>query len=139
MNIIRLIISILFVFAFVFGFDYLYHGVLLIDIYDDTAFLWRSPDDMVEKLPYMTAMQFGFAILMSVLYAYYTKITNLGHGLRFGFTMGLLLGLTQMFTYTYMPISFLLAWLWFSGTFFQCLSIGAILGFTYKHKEETAS
>lgn len=137
MNYFRLFLSMIAVFIFVFGFDYLYHGILLIDIYNYTAWLWRSPEEMMEQFPYTIATQIGFSILISVLYAYYVPETTFGQGLRFGFAIGLLLGLMQAGSYAYMPISFLLAWLWFSGTFFMCLTIGAILSFTYKRQEET--
>ncbi|MFP4313974.1 MAG: hypothetical protein ACLFR0_06580 [Alphaproteobacteria bacterium] len=108
---------------------------MLVDIYDDTAFLWRSPEDVADKIPLTLTIQFLFSAFMCVLYAYYTPQATLGQGLRFGFALGLLLGLIQMGTYTYMPISFLLTWLWFSGTFFQCLTMGAIIGLIYKKPE----
>lgn len=136
MNYTRLILSIICTYVFVFGFDFLYHGILLVDIYNQTAFLWRSPSDMAEKMNFVLAVQLGFSVFMCVLYAYYAPETTFGQGLRFGFAIGLLLGLMQMGTYTFMPISFLLTWLWFSGTFIQCLTMGAIMGLIYKRPEK---
>lgn len=132
----RLILSIIATYIFVFAFDFMYHDVLLVEVYNDTAFLWRSPEEVIAKINFILAVQFCFSLIMCVLYAYYAPQTNFGQGLRFGFAIGLLLGLMQMGTYTFMPVSFLLTWLWFSGTFFQCLTMGAIMGLIYKRNNE---
>lgn len=134
MNYARLILSMIVTWVFVFCFDFVYHGLLLVDIYNETAFLWRSPEDMMDKINITLSIQFSFSALMCVLYAYYAPEKTFGQGLRFGFAIGLLLGLMQVGTSTFMPVSFLLTWLWFSGTFFQCLTMGAIIGFIYKEK-----
>lgn len=134
MNYTRFIISVFVVFGFVFAYEFFYHGILLMDLYEETAFLWRSQQDIQELLPWTIAVQLAFSFLLTLLYSYYPSEQNLGYGLRFGLLTGLLLGTMQAGIYAYMPITFLLAWLWFSGMVFECLTIGAILGLLYKRK-----
>ncbi|GEM_PF-2097722 len=67
------------------------------------------------------------AFVFTLLYAHYKK-----SGLEFGVLIGLLLGTIAAMTYNYLPISVLLAVLWFIGSFIQGVGVGLILGWTFK-------
>ena len=56
-NIPRFLIMSIVGFLFLFGYDYLVHHVLLMDVYEQTTNLWCSPDTMQDFFPLMLARQ----------------------------------------------------------------------------------
>ena len=119
-------------FIFVFIYEFIIHGFLLNGIYEQTPNLWRAPETMGDFIPFSIAMQFLMTALLAVIFAKSYKGGGLLEGLRFGALLGALFGLSMASAYIYMPISALLAALWFATGFFQLLGLGLIFALTYK-------
>lgn len=131
-NIIRFWSMSLIGFAFVFGYDFAFHGVLLADQYQATAHLWRGLKEMQAFFPIAIACQFAFVITIAYVFTRNFEDTGMGEGVRFGMALGLVLGAAQFGIYPYLPIPLSLAVLWFCGTFFEVLGLGIIFSLIYK-------
>lgn len=128
----RFIISSVAVFVFIFVFDIVFHGKLLIELYQDTESLWRSPDEMQEYFEWALLSQMLLAIMCVWIFSRHYENKGLGEGARFGLYVGVFMGVLQFGSYPYMPISFVLAMAWFFGAVIQGLGIGLTLSHIYR-------
>ncbi len=134
MNMKRFGLSVLAAFVFVFVFEMLFHGFLLKGLYESTAQVWRTEQEMMGYMGWATGSQLFFAVMFSWLFINYIKVESTGDGIRFGLFMGLLLGGVQFGFYPYMPIPFILAGAWFLGAVIEGTALGAILAMMNKPK-----
>lgn len=134
MNIKKFVPTVIAGFVFVFLYEWLFHGNMLMGLYARTANLWRSVEDMQAHMPLMMAMQFTFVLILAFIFTRNYEGRGIGEGLRFGIYMGALMGFTAFSTYCFMPISFTLALAWLIGTFIEVLGLGVIFALTYKTK-----
>jgi hypothetical protein len=132
MNPVRLTLSTLTGFIFIFGFELVFHGVLLKPAYEATATLWRGHVEMLSLFPVMLAVQFIAALLFNLIYALISSEYSLKQGFRFGLLMGLLLATLQLINYVTLPIPLAMATAWFSAVFFETLVLGVLAGLIYK-------
>jgi len=130
MNTRRFALSIVAVFIFVFLFEFLLHGLLLTDLYRQTAQLWRPQEEA--KMIFIFLSQFGFAVVATYMFTAHFENRGIGEGLRFGLYVGLLLATIEIGRYCYMPIPGLLATVWVAGALIKGLGSGAVLALTYK-------
>lgn len=133
MNIKRYVFAALASFIFVFGFDFIWHGQLLMSTYEQTASLWRPMEDMQAHFSCMLLTQFLLASLISFLFTRHYEGQGIGEGVRFGLIIGLILGVLQAGSYAYMPISLYLAGMWFLCGLLTGLGIGIICSLIYKN------
>ena len=132
MNIKKYIVSVLIGFISVFAFDFLWHGILLTDLYKSTAHLWRGPEAMQQYFPLATLMQLAFTAMLCWIFTLNFEEKGLGEGLRFGLYMGLFTGVMQIGIYPYIPIPLSLAGLWFLGSFLEVMGLGLIFSLSHK-------
>jgi hypothetical protein len=114
--------------AIIIAFNWVYHGILLADLYKETASFWRPEEEMKQFFPYCIARQIITAIIIVCLYCCCTKGTCGScpkTGTKFGFKIGLLLGLHSAATYIYQPIPLNLAIFWLVGE----VALGIIVGY----------
>ena len=110
-------------FALTMLFDWLVHGILLMDTYNATASLWRPQAEMEAMMPYCLLMHGTQALVFSALFLGWKKYQTFGpigkcgcpgrKGFRFGALVGLLIGLHAAGAYIWQPIpeNLALAWL----------------------------
>lgn len=90
---------------------FIVHGILLQSIYEETASLWRSIDEIKLGLAY--AVSFISALGFVLVYALFITPKSIVIALKFGFIWGIVAGINGGFaTYAYMPIPASLAWTW---------------------------
>ncbi|PCJ97024.1 MAG: hypothetical protein COA45_10410 [Zetaproteobacteria bacterium] len=131
-NIIRFWSMSLIGFIFVFGYDFVFHGVLLQEQYQATQHLWRGLDEMQLYFPVAMAAQLALSVTLAYVFTRNFEGSGIGEGVRFGMALGLVLGVASFGIYPYMPIPLSLAVLWFCGTFFEVLGLGVIFSLIYK-------
>lgn len=134
MNIKRLLLAMFGAFVCVFGFDFVVHGVLLMEIYDATSSLWRPELEYSEHMHYMLASQVLFSAFFAYMFAQYRDGNDVYEGVMFGFYFGLILASIQLATYSYMPIPFSLTLSWMMASLFKGVGTGAIVGKLYCKK-----
>ena len=125
-------LSVVIVFVTTFIFDAIYHGVLLQGMYEDTASLWRTKEEMQSYFPVQILIYLFFSIAIAALYRKFVfvehnkkdlqKKTFIGASL-----LGSILGLHGFFSVVYMPISYKLAVCWFFGSLMLAYIVAALL------------
>jgi hypothetical protein len=146
----RCLISFVALFAFLFLYDKLFNGsVWMVDMYQQTANLWRSPEDMHRVFPWMFARYALLAAAICCLYKKTAKAADaaycaapgekkpcspLAHGLCFGIALGMLMGTLQASSYLWMPIPGALVIAWFLGALVQGVLAGLLLSFLCRMK-----
>lgn|SRR3989338_3144483 len=115
--------------------EFLLHSVLLAGIYEQTAGLWRTMDE-IKSLSWL--MHVSYLILAVVLVIIYSKgyepaKPGLAQGLRFGVLTGLFMSVPMALNcYAVMPIPVSLALGWFVGGMTEMLIAGALIGLMYR-------
>ncbi|MEE2986784.1 MAG: hypothetical protein VX667_03230 [Nitrospinota bacterium] len=132
MNIPRFALSIFSCFFFVFFFEWVFHGILLKDLYTSTAQLWRTEKEMSQYMPWAITTQLWFVLAFAWIFMRNYEGKAIPEGLRFGLYMGLFMASMQFGFYPYMPIPFSLAGAWVIGFVAEGLGLGVILALTYK-------
>lgn len=119
-------------FIFIYAFDFVVHGILLMDIYKQTPDLWRGQDDMMAHMLYMNGMQAALAFITAFIFTRNYEAKGIAEGLRFGLMLGLLMGIMPAMSYAWMPISGLLAFAWFLTGIAQGIGLGVIYALLYR-------
>src|SRR5229473_3338258 len=135
MNSKRLIIAIFTAFVFLFGSNFLIHGLWLRPDYMATASLWRTETDMNVRFAWMLSGQLLMAATFVVLWA--TGFAGRG-GVKCACVYGLLMGLfsqaTTLITYVVTPLPGEIALKWFFSGLAQAVVLGCICFlFTSRH------
>lgn len=115
--------------------EFVLHGKLLHDLYNQTSVLWR-PDVQMKSMMWM--MWLGYLIFAPLFVLIYSKgyekgKAGAGQGLRYGFWMGLLIAAPSALAwYVVLPIPVELAAAWFAGGFVEALAAGLTVGLLYR-------
>lgn len=113
----------------IFAFEWMFHGVLMMDLYSQTASMWRPEAEMKSFFPVCLTRVAVQALLITCLYKMVCKSSDCGgscpkKGAKFGVKIGALLGITHFGYYAYLPIPAAMAIYWLVGY----IILGAILG-----------
>lgn len=132
MNTKRFLISCIVVFAFIFGFEWLFHGKLIHGFYEATPSMWRLESEMQNYCWWLT----GGLFLLSVFFCYiFTKgyeNKGIGEGVRYGLIMGLFLAGPAFITYAVQPLPLQLIMAWVGGGLFELAVSGILVAAIYK-------
>ena len=114
-------------FVFIFLYEWVVHGMLLMPTYDATASVWRPMAEMEAMMPYAIFIKLALAFAT----AYYVgKMHKHGYeaGACFGFMIGVFLAIMSLAQYTYLPIELNLPIMWAIAIIVQMTAVGAIAG-----------
>ena len=135
MNTKRMALASLAVFVLVAVVDWVVNGVLLTDLYKQTASVWR-PDSEIQSN--MWLMWLGTLIFAPVFVLIYTKgyeanKPGLGQGVRYGLIVGVLLSAPQCLSwYAVLPIPAVLPVWWFVAGMVESVAAGAATALVYR-------
>jgi len=119
------------VFAFIFGYDFLYHGMYLADDYQATASLWRPETAMADYMRYLTIGQ--LVIAFGVVWLVFRSERG---GWLAGAVTGIALATigagTHLIFFAVQPLPSDLVCSWITSGFIQTAIAGAIAGAIYK-------
>jgi hypothetical protein len=133
MNKNRLVLACIAVFVFVFGYEWVFHGILLKDAYAKTANLWRPDPEMQGYFGWLLLGQFILAVTFCLIYAVRSgSHYHLGTGVGYGFLIGLMRAGLGCITYAVQPVPGSLIGSWFVGGLIEVMLAGAILGAIYR-------
>ena len=130
MNKQRYAISVLVAFVFIFLYEFLVHGKLLMDLYTQTKELWRPEGE--GNMLFLFASQLGFAAVAAYIFTLHYEGKGVGEGVRFGLCIGMLVGSIEIGTYCYMPIPMVLMLSWVLASLVKGLGTGVVLSLVYK-------
>ncbi len=131
-NIVRFVMSILAGFVCIFGFDFLVHGILLAETYQETVHLWRPMEEMQNYMPLTMGVQFAYAVILAFIFTRHYEGKGIVEGVRFGVMMGALVGVLQISAYAYMPISLFLGLAWSGAYLVQAIIVGIVFSLLYR-------
>lgn len=133
MNMKRLIIACIVVFLFVFGYNWVLHGVVLKNAYAESAQLWRGEAEMGRYFVWLLFGQLIMSIMFCVIYALRRGTDGgPGQGAGYGFLVALLLSSGTFISYAVEPLPGKIAAAWFIGDLIQLVIAGALLGAIYR-------
>jgi len=116
---------------FIFFYDWVVHGMLLMDKYEATAAVWRPQSEMEALFPFMVAMQAALAFAI----AYYVHKKGL-HGFEagacFGAMIGVFLGIMSLSQYVHLPLALSLPVIWAVSILVTTTVTGGIAGYFNK-------
>lgn len=130
MNNRRFFLASVSIFAFMFAFEWVFHGNLLADFYARTASLWRPKGECI--LPSMLLGQFMFPFVFSYIFLKGYENKGMGEGIRYGALIWLLFVPSNLIYYAVMPLPFELVLLWLLGSIIEMVLAGAILATIYR-------
>ena len=114
--------------------EFLIHGVLLSDVYRQTASVWRSEAEMQKMMWIFWVGMLVFAPFFALIYVkgYEKGKPGLGQGFRFGLYVGVMLSVMHSFGwYVILPIPLALAFYWLLGILVEFIAAGVAAGLVY--------
>jgi len=134
MNTKRWLLASLAVFVVIAALEFLTHGVLLSDLYKQTASVWRPEAEMQKMMWVFWVGMLVFAPFFALIYVkgYEKGKPGLGQGFRFGLYVGAMLSVMNSFGwYVILPIPLALAGYWFVAILVEFIAAGIAAGLVY--------
>lgn len=131
-NIKRLLLAAIAVFVFIFLYEFLIHGMLLMPIYQSTPQVWRDFAVMEANMPLSMGVQLASVFWLAFAFSQLYPEGGIKKGLLFGLFFGVFAGILNASWYLVLPVSETLGWSWFVFSFLEVLAAGAILGAIYR-------
>lgn len=133
MNFSRFIFAVIALFIFIFVYEAMVHGYLLMGLYSQTPDVWRPIAEMKSYTLFNTAIMGFLSVWLAFMFTCFYRHGGAKNGLRFGFLIGVLSGLQAAGAYFYLPISLLLACAWFAAMLVESILGGFIIGLIYRN------
>ena len=133
MNVKRYVLGSFAVFLVIFLAEFLFHGMIMVDSYNQYLELLRPES---ESFSYMPFMSLGFLILafgFSYIFVQGYEGKGVGEGVRFGLFVGIAFGISSnLINYAVFPWPS--AWIvaWIAGETVIMMLAGAVLALVYK-------
>ena len=131
MNTKRYVLAVVAVFVTVFVYEFLVHGVLLMDMYEQTADMWKPQEESSMLL--MNFSQLAFAAVLVFIFTRNYEGKGAGEGVRFGLLIGLLLVAIELGVYCYLPVPMALWLAWIVIALGKGIISGLVAGLVYKN------
>ena len=134
MDIKKCLLASLPVFVFIFAFEWVFHGVIMKESYLQTAYLWRSQQDMPLYLPWMIAGQLLFSFIFTIIFAKGYENKGIAEGIRYGMLMAMLFTASLLIGYAVTPYPADMMAAWIIALLVELPAAGVLLSFLYKPK-----
>lgn len=131
MNFKKLMICAVAVFVSMFILDSVIHGMILNNLYLETASLWRPKSEMHSYMGHMLLGQFIIAFFFSLIFAQGYRSTGIMEGVRYGLMMGGLKMGENFIMHAVAPYPTSLTLSWIVSTFLELVLLGIIASLVY--------
>lgn len=132
MNMKRFVIACGAVFIFIFVYEWLFHGVLLRELYAQMPTLWRAQAEMRGYFHWLVIGQLWLAVLFCLIFVKGYENKGLAEGVRYGLLIGLLFIGPDMIFYAVQPLPAKLIVDWSIGGLLEMIIGGAIVAAIYR-------
>ncbi len=143
---VKCLITAVAVFVVIFVFEFFFHSQFMMPYYKATASLWRPEADMKNFLYINLIRQVGTALVFTCLYGWFSKLSAdcnecpVKKGAKFGFKIGLLLGLAAFGSYFWLPLPSLdIPVMWLVGNTIMGVLMGIAAGLCCRMGKKKAS
>ncbi len=106
-------------FIFVFIFEFIVHGFLMMGMYEATMSVWRPQAE--SSMSIMLLSQFLFALAVAFFYPIVGPDKECKKALPFGLGLGLVMAMPSIATFTYLPIPISISLMWAAASFVKAL------------------
>lgn len=113
--------------VYVVIYEWVFHGGVLISLYEATASVWRPEDDFAGVMQWMFLGQILFAFAFCWLYTCTRCDASIKSGACYGFIVGLMASATSLIYYSVLPITLSLTFAWIAGGLIESVIAGIIL------------
>ena len=128
----RFLLASLGAFVFVFLYELLVHGHLMMGLYDQTATVWRPEEESNMAIMLLSQLLFGAAL--AFFYPIVGSDAECKKAIPFGIGLGLVMAAPQLATYSYLPIPLTLSLSWALISFVKALGSTYIVSKIYNWK-----
>lgn len=132
MNMKRFLIATLGAFVFVFLYEFIAHGFLMMGLYEQTAEVWRPQDE--SNMQVLLASQLLFAAAVAFFYPIVGLDAECKKAIPFGVGLGLVMAMPQIGTYAYLPVPITISLSWALISFVEALVASYIVSRIYNWK-----
>lgn len=132
MNFRRYLLSAFALFVFIFLYEMLVHGFILMGMYEATANVWRSFDEMRANMPLSMLFQLALAAWTAFAFSQLFRNGGVKDGLRFGLFFGVFAGILMATWYLWLNVPAALGFSWLVSGIGEGLGGGLILGSIYR-------
>ncbi len=133
MNVQRFAIGSVVVFVFIAVYEWIFHGILLHDMYMQTVSLWRSEAEMQSNFHWLVLGQLFLAVMFCFIFTKGYENKGLAEGLRYGVLIGLLVFIGRnLIMYAVQPLPAKLVIMWIVGGIIEMAIAGLILAAIYR-------
>lgn len=119
-------------FIFVFIYEFIVHGFLMMNLYEQTSDVWRPQEE--SNMTVMLFSQFLFGMAVAFFYPIVGLDTDCKKGIPFGIGLGLVMASPQIATYCYLPIPLKISLFWSLIVFIKALATVFIVSKIYNLK-----
>ena len=120
-----MVLSGLAAFIFVFLFEFLVHGFLMMGMYEATMNVWRPQAE--SNMVVMFLSQFLFAMAIAFFYPIVGPDKECKKAGPFGFGLGLVMAMPQIASYSYLPIPISISLAWAAASFVKAFGSAFIV------------
>ena len=132
MNMKHFLSASLLAFVFVFIYEFVVHGVLMMSLYEQTSEVWRPQEE--SNMVVMFLSQLLFCIAVAFFYPIVGLDTDCKKGVPFGIGLGLVMAAPQISTFCYLPIPLKISLFWAFIEFVKTLVTVLIVSKVYNWK-----
>ena len=132
MNIKRFLLATLVVFIFIVFFEWIFHGIILGEMYLTSQTLWRTEEAMQAHFIWLVIGQLLFTVMFCFIFTRGYADKGWLEGLRYGVYVTLLLAGPQLILYAMQPIPRILMFYWLMGGLVEMMIAGILIALIYR-------
>jgi hypothetical protein len=119
-------------FVLVFLFGFVWHGVLMKEMYTETASLWRTEGDFQNHFWILILGHAVVAFAFTGLYVSKVGVNSAVTGFGYGVVIGIFCAGVELIRFAVEPITAKILCMWIIGDIIQFAIVGAAVGAIYK-------
>jgi hypothetical protein len=132
MNQKRGAITLIVAFVFIFGFEFVWHGVLMKPAYAETAGLWRTNGDFLHHFWLLLLGHAVVAFAFTGLYISKIGVPRVATGMAYGIVIGIFCAGADLIRFAVQPLTIKILWMWIAGGLIEFAVVGALVAAIYK-------
>ena len=121
-------------FVFIFGFGFVWHGMLMKDAYMETAALWRTDPDFNRHFWILLLGHVVVAFAFTGLYVSKVGMQSASVGFGYGICFGIFCVGLDLIRFAVEPLTARILWMWIAGSLISFAILGALVDAIYKPK-----
>jgi hypothetical protein len=139
MNHKRGVIALIVAFVFIFGFEFVWHGLLMKPSHAETATLWRAEPDFLNHFWLLVLGHAVVAFAFTGLYISQVGLPSATTGMGYGIGIGIFCAGGDLIRFAVQPLTTKILWMWIAGGLIEFAIVGALIGAIYKPKTWTSA